>query len=190
MQHRTTFTLLTLTILTSLVTLTSPVRAASPMIQGWAWIDQNCDGIRQDTEKPATYDVMTSSPYLYRFGPDGQPFTADDSPVRTLSVYDNGTYTDVTDSAIVVAALPNERYRLSILQGGRPVNYVPTLYRQGSDPARWSSLQSNWTTGDPNNGGFALDPNGTVTGGNIGIAPASCTAQWYTQHTYLPLLAN
>lgn len=186
MQHRISKTLLALTILMSLVTFSNPVYAASPAIRGWSWIDQNCDGMRQDGESALTGVAI----YLYRFGPDGVPFTADDSQVRNIDFYISGPkvgqYEDSTDSAIMLPEL----YRLSILQGGRPTDYLPTLYRQGSDPARWSSLQSNWTTGDPNNGGFALDPNGTVTGGNIGIAPASCTAQWYTQHTYLPLLNN
>jgi hypothetical protein len=168
----------------SLLTLAAPVRATSPMIRGWAWIDQNCDGIRQDAEPPAGYTVVTSSPYLYRFGPDGVPFTADDKQLRVLGVIDTGSYEDTTDSAI----MPAERYRLSILQGGRPDGYLPTKYRQGSDPARWSSLQANWTTGDPNNGGFLLDPSSTVTGGNIGIAPVACLAQWYHEHLYLPLV--
>lgn len=181
MHHRLTFTLLSLILLLT-TALTSSVRAASPAIQGWAWIDTNCDGMRQDGESPLSGVAI----YLYRFGADGVPYTTDDSQVRNIDLYISGPkvgqYEDDTDSAIM---LP-EHYRLSILQGGRPAGYVPTLYRQGSDPARWSSLQSNWTTGDPNNGGFALDPNGTVTGGNIGIAPVSCTAQWYTNRTYLP----
>jgi len=182
--------LIALTLLT-LAALTSPARAASPQIQGWAWIDTNCDGIRQDGEPP-TLDLFAI--YLYRFGADGQPFTTDDRQVRNIDLYqsgpDIGIYRDDTDSAMVLPVLPNELYRLSILQGGRPAGYLPTRYRQGSDSARWSSLQLNWTTGDPNNGGFALDLNSTVSGGNIGIAPASCAAQWYTQHVALPLLVR
>ena len=166
----------------SLLALSAPVHAASPMILGWAWIDQNCDGIRQDAEPSAKQRFVL---YLFRFGADGRPFTSDDKLLRVIPAgIEAGTYTDTTDSAI----MPVERYRLSILQGGRPDGYLPTKYRQGSDPARWSSLQANWTTGDPGNGGFLLDPNGTVTGGNIGIAPIACLAQWYPEHLYLPLV--
>ena len=168
----------------ALLALAAPARAASPMIRGWAWVDQNCDGVRQD-EEPSAYSLF--SIYLYRFGPDGQAFTSDDKLLRYMDMYTSGPnagqYEDTTDSAIMLPEL----YRLSILQGGRPAGYLPTKYRAGGDPDHWSSLQGNWTTGDPNNGGFQLDPNGTVTGGNIGIAPLSCTDQWYTEHVYLPL---
>jgi hypothetical protein len=183
-MHRITTFALYLLVPLSILALSTPVQAVSPMIQGWAWIDQNCDGLHQDAEAPLT----TVAVYLYRFGPDGVAFSADDKQLRGLPLYisgpNAGQYKDTTDSAI----MPAERYRLSILQGGRPDGYLPTRYRQGSDPARWSSLQANWTTGDPNNGGFLLDPNGTVTGGNIGIAPVACIEQWYPNHLYLPLV--
>jgi len=169
-------------LLLSMLPLGAPARAATPMIQGWAWVDTNCDGIRQAGE-PSAYPLFAI--YLYRFGPDGQPFTSDDRQLRVLPAgLAVGQYEDATDSAI----MPAERYRLSILQGGRPDGYLPTRYRQGSDPARWSSLQANWTTGDPGNSGFLLDPNGTVTGGNIGIAPVACIEQWYPNHLYIPLV--
>ena len=183
MHRRPTFILLALILLTFTV-MTNPVRAASPAIQGWAWIDQNCDGLRQDGEPSAKQLFVI---YLYRFGADGLAFTADDRQVRVVPAgLEAGQYEDTTDSSLMLPEL----YRLSILQGGRPVGYVPTLYRQGSDPARWSSLQGNWTTGDPEDNGFVLDPNGTVTGGNIGIAPVSCVAQWYSERVYLPLLGS
>jgi len=185
-MHRSKSLTLIALILLTFAALTSPARAISPMIQGWAWVDTNCDGIRQDSEPPATSAFLPSDPYLYRFGADGKPFTADDKQLRIIGIGSNGIYTDDTDSAI----MPNELYRLSILQGGRPAGYLPTLYRQGSDPARWSSLQRNWTTGDPDNGGFALDLNSTVSGGNIGIAPPSCVALWYPHHVALPLLVH
>ncbi len=186
MQRTTTITLTALLGLTlSILAVITPVHAAAPAIHGWAWVDQNCDGIRQDSEPIATDKFVL---YLYRFGPDGIAFTSDDRQVRVLDQYTSGPnagiYEDPNDSAQM---LP-ERYRISILQGGRPAGYVPTLYRQGNDPTHWSSLQSNWTTGDPNNGGFQLDPNATVTGGNIGIAPESCTNVWYTNHLYLPFV--
>lgn len=164
--------------------LATPVRAANPAILGRHWIDANCNGLYDQGEAPITGISL----YLYRFGADGVPFTSDDRQMRTLGVFFGGAkagwYEDDADSSRM---LTDERYRLSILQGGRPAGYIPTKYRAGDDPSRWSSLQSNWTTGDLPNKGFAIDPNASVTGGNIGIAPVSCTAQWYTEHVYLPL---
>src|SRR5690349_14368028 len=85
----------------SLLALSAPVRAASPMIQGWAWIDQNCDGIRQDAEPSAKQRFAL---YLYRFGADGMPFTSDDKLLRIIPAgIEAGTYRDTTDSAIMPA---------------------------------------------------------------------------------------
>jgi hypothetical protein len=151
---------------------------AREIVLGYAWIDSNCNGLRDNEETPAT---NIPSIWLYTFGLDDMPFTSDDrTPVDTSLIKPTGQYRFVNGPT-------TWRYRLSIVQGARPAGYIPTRYRQGSDPTRWSSLQGNWTTGDPNNGGFRLSDTGSVDGGNIGIAPLSCQAQWYPHHVFLPL---
>jgi hypothetical protein len=157
---------------------TSAVHAMSrEIVRGYAWIDSDCDGLRDDGEAPAT----NISVWLYTFGLDDIPFTSDDrNPVDTYVIQTTGHYRFVNGPTTL-------RYRLSIVQGVRPAGYIPTRYRQGNDPTRWSSLQGNWTTGDPNNGGFRLSDTGPVDGGNIGIAPLSCQAQWYPHHVFVPL---
>jgi hypothetical protein len=155
--------------------------AAREIVIGYAWIDSNCDGFRDDGEALATNIVI----WLYTFGLDDIPFTSDDrNPVGTSQVMATGPYMGKYRFENSPTTL---RYRLSIVQGVRPAGYIPTRYRQGNNPTRWSSLQGNWTTGDPNNGGFRLSDTGPVDGGNIGIAPLSCQAQWYPHHVFVPL---
>jgi hypothetical protein len=151
------------------------------IVRGYAWIDSDCDGLRDDGEAPAT--VMQV--FLYVFGADDVPFTDDDrTGVGVSQIGKSGEY---KSQYSFFNTSVNMRYRLSVLQGQRPAGYIPTRYRQGNDPTRWSSLQGNWTTGDPNNGGFRLSDTGPVDGGNIGIAPLSCQAQWYPHHVFVPL---
>lgn len=152
--------------------------AASNRIVGHAWIDANCDGIRQDGEAPALLGV-----YLITFGLDDIPFTSDDRQLDAYGVGADGQYR-------FTRGAPGMRFRLSILFGTWPDGYMPTKYRQGSDSTRWSSLQANWTTGDPNNGGFTVPIDPVVDGGNIGIAPVACQSQWYTNHVRLPLVVR
>jgi len=185
MHRRTTLTPLALVLLTlmTLTLITSTYAMPSVTVRGYAWIDSNCNGIREDDE-PAANTVMPRID-MYSFGEDGLPFTSDDGSVQI------GAYLSTPDVVYeFTRGATGYLYRLSIIQGARPDGYIPTLYRQGNDPARWSSLQSNWTTGDPSDGGFTMSEAETVTGGNIGIAPASCAQQWFSNHLYLPLLVR
>jgi len=168
-MHRPTTILFALALMIAFSTLRNKPASAIPAItiRGYAWIDENCDGIRQDGEAPATMLQI----FVISYGPDGIPFTSDDAQLG-VAFFSGSQYE-------LDRGVTGDTYRLSILQGQRPAGYVPTKHRQGSDPSRWSSLQANWATS-----GFQLDENNTVDGGNIGIMPTSCLPN----QLYLPLI--
>ena len=170
------FTLLLLRLIS--VSVFSHPAHAYPAVsaQGYAWIDQNCDGMRQDTEPSAA--LVNLEVNLYSFGVDGQPFTSDDRQLDYSGVFH-------TPGVYQFTAGPGSPYlmRVSIIQGARPAGYMPTKFHQGTDSTTWSDLQGNWTTP-----GFMMNPDAMVNGGNLGIAPISACVATFTNKVYAPLL--
>jgi hypothetical protein len=173
-MYRPTTILFALALMIAFSTLPNKPASAMPAvtIRGYAWIDENCDSIRQDGEASATM----LRPYVISYGPDGVPFTSDDAQLGIAYIYTSGPNIGQYEFD---RGVTGDTYRLSILQEQRPAGYAPTKYRQGNNPTRWSSLQANWATT-----GFQLDENNTVDGGNIGIMPTSCLPN----QLYLPLI--
>jgi hypothetical protein len=143
------------------------------VLEGVAWIDENCDGLRDSTEPPLLHLPV----YLFSAGEDGIVSTADDQVIDVGESFTTGAYAFHFGGTGI-------DYRLTVLLKDHPLGFRPAPLHQGSDP----SIDNDLTTplpDDPNywsTGAFRLDADHTVTGVDIGFCRVP------VQHLYLPVM--
>lgn len=138
-------------ILIILALFSSSVQARpQESIRSTIWLDQNCNGIREQGEPP----ILQQPIWLISPGADGKANTSDDRMIEYASSGPNGFYR-------FTLGRENVEFSLRILEQGRSPLYQPAPL--GPD----NILRSDWTTA-----GFFTSDIETLTDKNIGLCQA------------------
>jgi hypothetical protein len=175
-------TLLFLTISTMLFTT---AQAQTYNVEGWVWLDSNCNGL-QDTGEDGFPSVKVA---LMHQGTDATVYTRDDRLLEYNTSAGITTSEENKGSIRFTYGLPSlpENYFLAIFNADKPAGYVPGPLQAGSDRTIDNDLylpmaadgSPLWATVP-----FQLDPNGPVTHIDIGLC-AENTQQPITYDTFL-----
>jgi hypothetical protein len=180
-----------LALLLALTTvLCTTAQAQNYTVQGWIWLDANCNGV-QDSGEEGFPAVQVA---LMHQGTDATVYTRDDRLLEYTSgnmgtaEYVKGDIRFTRGSRLY----PEEKYFLAIFNADKPAGYVPGPLQAGSDRSidndMYLPLAADgsplWATVP-----FQLDPNGPVTHINIGLC-AESTQQpiSYNNFLYVPLI--
>jgi SdrD B-like protein len=159
--------LLLLVALTALLVPNPAAAMPDTTVQGFAWNDGNCDGIRQDGESP----IEALPVNLFAAGADNQINTVDDQVVSVSGTGPTGMF--AFDLGIT-----GVDYALVILPRSRPIRLIPGPLNAGTDRSRDNDMSAGiWATN-----GFQMSAAQTVTGIDIGLCVNPNIRQ-----VYLPL---
>jgi hypothetical protein len=145
-------------------------------VRGYIWNDNNCDGIRQQSEGGINHAQTMN---LFYIGNDGIAFTRDDNDIGFVNSMIGGTeYASLNGGGGLT-------YYIGIRPADRPAGFRPSLYQQGADRTIDNDMQL-WPNGAWATGTFVIAAQ-TVTGIDIGLCPVANMVLPYKMHLPLAL---